>query len=230
MLNLRLIWMGVQICGYSCLRGHLWLRIICLHLRILFASLLNLIPLWKNRTCLHFKNTIAWPTWPKSFEPSVGIHIAQGCRTPALMENNRSHSVTRSSVQCDATTVYCNNLIDNFTGCIIRSYILLVLLQQYSSQTTATTKNTTLWKILWKEFRNFQKKTGQVQLAKLWWNFSPKKTAMSQNSCSNQFVSNPMAQQGLRCNAAWFVSPMELPFQQNLWTTKIIANFPNIWR
>lgn len=232
MLNFKKIWMGVQICGYFCLMGHLWLLIICLHLCILFASLLNLMPVWKNRACLHFKNTIAWPTGPKSFEPSVGIHIAQDCRTPALMENNRSHSVTRSRVKCYATTVYCNNMIDNFTGCIIRSYILLVLLQQYSSQTTATTKNTTLWKKIVEGVQEFPKKiSGQVQLAKFAVKFLPKKkrqclrTVLPTNLCQILWPNG-----GSDVRAAWFVSPMELPFQQNLWTTKMIGNFPNIWR
>ena len=232
MLNFKKIWMGVQICGYFCLMGHLWLLIICLRLCILFASLLNLMPVWKNRACLHFKNTIAWPTGPKSFEPSVGIHIAQDCRTPALMENNRSHSVTRSRVKCDATTVYRNNMIDNFTGCIIRSYILLVLLQQYSSQTTATTKNTTLWKKNVEGVQEFPKKiSGQVQLAKFAVKFLPKKkrqclrTVLPTNLCQILWPSG-----GSDVRAAWFVSPMELPFQQNLWTTKMIGNFPNIWR
>ena len=134
------------------------------------------------------------------------------------MENNRSHSVARSRVKCDATTVYRNNMIDNFTGCIIRSYILLVLLQQYSSQTTATTKNTTLWKKNVEGVQEFPKKiSGQVQLAKFAVKFLPKKkrqclrTVLPTNLCQILWPNG-----GSDVRAAWFVSPMELPFQQNL--------------
>ncbi len=169
---------------YGCLSS------VFIYLCMVFASLLIMMPLWKKNMCLYVcianiylyidthpvdQNTIGWTTRPKSCEPS-------GCRTPALMENNHSHSETRwRSVKCDKTTVYCNNMINNSTGCTIlqlhlASSATAILIHKQQQQP----KKTSLWINFWKEFLFI---LGQVQLAKFWWNFSPKKkkTAMSQN-------------------------------------------------